>query len=61
MLGYIYKLYNTVDDKYYIGSTIGKLSDRKHRHFKDSKTRKTNLYEHMHKLNNKLVWRIEKI
>ena len=44
--GIIYKAYNRINNKCYIGQTIQSLSVRKNRHINDSLYRNTNIYFH---------------
>lgn len=46
-MGVIYKIYNDINDKIYVGQTIQPLIRRWQSHIKDSKTKETHLYRAM--------------
>ena len=46
----VYKLYNTKDDKIYIGSTIETLKDRMRNHINKIKRSNSKLYNHMREI-----------
>lgn len=48
-MGYIYKITNTVNDKIYVGQTTRTIEKRFQEHIKNSKFKKTKLYNAMNK------------